>query len=1237
MGGSSSYPFLLVCSYLCDPMSSSPNSHCPRRKSWVTCQAQVIAATLFAGLQTLPIASVLAAGPAPGTTIQNQATGSFVDTKDGSLENIESNIVQVTVAEVAGVTVTPAGLVEAPTAVSGAGPTQGNGNFDPEDVVYFIYEITNVGNDPTQFFIPGTASSIVNGSQFGQIEIIEIDSDGPGPIPTTDLSATPVPIQTAGNNTGDTISPGQPLVLGLPQGSLPPDGTLKVRIPIKFNAGLNPGDQVTAVLGDTPGNDNSASTQNQVYSANGSNGDLYTQDNQDGDGIANETPGMPANGDSTSHRQEASARLQATVGDSDSTVHTISGVLFLDNDGNDALGSEPGVPNVTVHLYEDLNNDGILDVNDDQNGDGILDGNDSIASDVTDSSGAYSFQALDGNYLIQPDINDPDIVNYAYGGVINTANDPLNNPRNVDVNGADVTTGLDFPYDLGSNLKDYGDAPDTGTGTATGNYQTLNADGGPSHNIDASILLGPGVTPDADGFVDGTDTNGNASDDTDDGVLLGGNSLQGQNLVPGSTSILNLTTSGNGELNAWIDWNQDGDFTDTGEQIATNVTPTSNAIALSVTVPNTATLGNTYARFRYSTDTSLGPTGAASDGEVEDYAVEIAPNPPPLTSCPVDSLLPAQTVLDFQNPTPETGTVNGNYSVGATYRFANVATNIDAVVEVIALNNATIVQLDQSTTGLASAFQPEILSNSTNAGQYSIDMQIRFVDTGTNTPANLNTVLATAVDVDGDSTVVREFVELSGNVPVSYTIDTPSNLTASQPNGTTVNFESQTSLVNPGINLTPSNIGSVEYGSANTFDYRFGLIIGNNAPANIANQRLGSLYFDCVDYNTPNSISPLDYGDAPDTYGTDVTASNSGNGSDPVGASHAIVNGIHLGAIAPDAETDASTPLDGSGDGAEDDGITLATLQESDTTYTIPAGDITATGTGTLHAWVDFDKSGTFEPSEYTSIGVTGGTPAGDLVWNGIIAGAAGDTYARFRFTTDSSISASTPGGTASDGEVEDYKLPISSPVSNNPNVLLVKRITAVNGSTNHDGINLQAYDPDIAFPYDDNVLDPAATPADTDKWPVTVGETSSNYLLGARDAGVTRPDDEVEYTIYFLSTGDTDAYNVQLCDKVPDFQTFVPDAFNLETPAPNGGAGANRGITVDINGVRTAHTNDADGDLAQYYPPGSTLPTACNGTAAQTEDNGAIVVNLGTIPKATSAGTPLNSFGFIRFRAKVK
>lgn len=175
---------------------------------------------------------------------------------------------------------------------------------------------------------------------------------------------------------------------------------------------------------------------------------------------------------------------------------------------------------------------------------------------------------------------------------------------------------------------DFGDAPDTGSGVAAGNYQTLLADGGPLHELDGVTFLGAGVSADTDGFGDGIDNSngglgGNASDDADDdGVRLNGATLQGQTLALGASLTLDIAASGNGVLNAWMDWNHDGDFADADEQIAVDADVTNGTIT--VLVPATATVGSTYARFRYSTNPGLSPTGIASDGEVEDYQIAIA-------------------------------------------------------------------------------------------------------------------------------------------------------------------------------------------------------------------------------------------------------------------------------------------------------------------------------------------------------------------------------------------------------------------------------------------------------------------------------------------------------------------------------------------------------------------------------------------------------------------------------------
>ena len=214
-------------------------------------------------------------------------------------------------------------------------------------------------------------------------------------------------------------------------------------------------------------------------------------------------------------------------------------------------------------------------------------------------------------------------------------------------------------------------------------------------------------------------------------------------------------------------------------------------------------------------------------------------------------------------------------------------------------------------------------------------------------------------------------------------------------------------------------------------------------------------------------------------------------------------------------------------------------------------------------------------------------------------------------------------------------------PAAGNPNVLLVKRITKVNNSsTTKNGDNLAGYIDETTNPYDDNILDnpaPVGKP-DTDKW-MDVDNNGEPDIIGGINGGNVRPGDEIEYTIYYLSTGDTTANNVVMCDRVPENATFIPTAFNsFPTKNTTGLPGGDRGIIWQSNGAIESLTNVSDGDTAEYLSPGID-PTIkypgikCDGS----NTNGAVVMKLGNVPNATAPGTPINSYGFIRFRGRVK
>src|SRR5262245_20179569 len=149
-------------------------------------------------------------------------------------------------------------------------------------------------------------------------------------------------------------------------------------------------------------------------------------------------------------------------------------------------------------------------------------------------------------------------------------------------------------------------------------YPTLLANNGARHLIVPNVYLGSGVDSESDGQpdVDGMGDDLAGSDD-EDGVFLT------MPLITGILSTAAVNASSGGLLNAWIDYNGDGDWSDPGEHIFVDETVTAGANLLTFTVPLTATPGSTFARFRFSTVGGLSFDGEAPDGEVEDYHVAI--------------------------------------------------------------------------------------------------------------------------------------------------------------------------------------------------------------------------------------------------------------------------------------------------------------------------------------------------------------------------------------------------------------------------------------------------------------------------------------------------------------------------------------------------------------------------------------------------------------------------------------
>ncbi len=92
---------------------------------------------------------------------------------------------------------------------------------------------------------------------------------------------------------------------------------------------------------------------------------------------------------------------------------------------------------------------------------------------------------------------------------------------------------------------------------------------------------------------------------------------------------------------AWIDFNGDGDFGDSGEQVASATGNSQSAINTSISIPATAATGLARMRVSMSADGYLEACDTQGNQDVEDYSVNISAPPPVLNASPLSVTFPA--------------------------------------------------------------------------------------------------------------------------------------------------------------------------------------------------------------------------------------------------------------------------------------------------------------------------------------------------------------------------------------------------------------------------------------------------------------------------------------------------------------------------------------------------------------------------------------------------------------------
>jgi Ca2+-binding RTX toxin-like protein len=248
-----------------------------------------------------------------------------------------------------------------------------------------------------------------------------------------------------------------------------------------------------------------------------------------------------------------------------------------------------------------------------------------VGTDYVDPTGMVSFTGTAGTQNINVTVNgDFDIETDETFDIV--LSNLMAGGRNVTFAGGMPTVSATGT--ITNDEFDFGDAPDGSSFAPPNTYPTLLANNGARHLQQAGLTLRLGATVDAE--VDGqpnADATGDGSDE--DGVLFVTDIIRTDNLPSAATVNVEVATAGaGGILTAWIDFNRDGDFTDSGEKIIDDLSVVDGTNEVTFTVPFGAAsvAGTTFARFRISDaagTTAAGLAAGSGAGEVEDFQITV--------------------------------------------------------------------------------------------------------------------------------------------------------------------------------------------------------------------------------------------------------------------------------------------------------------------------------------------------------------------------------------------------------------------------------------------------------------------------------------------------------------------------------------------------------------------------------------------------------------------------------------
>lgn len=175
------------------------------------------------------------------------------------------------------------------------------------------------------------------------------------------------------------------------------------------------------------------------------------------------------------------------------------------------------------------------------------------------------------------------------------------------------------------------------------------------------------------------------------------------------------------KVGLWVDWNQDDDFDDAGEErILTNNQSTSNQFTFFFIVPDHAKIGKTRLRIRTVHGTNLTSCGESWFGETEDYVIYVAEQRNRRTAYSLNGL---NEVIVNAHPVPSK---DGNITFTFNTRQENINFKFfnDKNIEVLpsqSFSNKNTINLDLSSLPSGTYFVQTITNSESNTSRIILD------------------------------------------------------------------------------------------------------------------------------------------------------------------------------------------------------------------------------------------------------------------------------------------------------------------------------------------------------------------------------------------------------------------------------------------------------------------------------------------------------------------------------------